>query len=52
VKLTAAYLEDPRDAETAAHLGFSHVWRLSERVRLDTQSATTRSSPDVGISSS
>jgi hypothetical protein len=39
-ELTAAYLEDPRDAQTAAHLGFSHVWRLSGRVRLDTPSAT------------
>lgn len=38
--LTAAYLEDPRDAQTAAHIGFSHVWRLSERARADTQSAT------------
>jgi len=38
--LTAAYLENPRDAQTAAHIGFSHVWRLSERARLDTQSAT------------
>ena len=38
--LTAAYLEDPRDAETAAHIGFSHVWRLSERARLARQSAT------------
>jgi uncharacterized membrane protein len=38
-ELTAAYLEDPRDGQTAAHLGFSHVWRLSERVRLDAPSA-------------
>jgi uncharacterized membrane protein len=38
--LTAAYLENPRDAQTAAHIGFSHVWRLSEHARLDTQSAT------------
>jgi hypothetical protein len=33
--LTAAYLANPRDAETAAHIGFAHVWRLSERARLD-----------------
>lgn len=32
--LTAAYLENPRDTETAAHLGFAHVWRLSEAPRL------------------
>ena len=38
--LTAAYVENPRDAQTAAHIGFSHVWRLSEHARLDTQSAT------------
>ncbi len=38
--LTAAYLENPRDAQTAAHIGFSHIWRLSEHARLDTQSAT------------
>ena len=33
--LTAAYLENPRDAVTAGHLGFMHTWRLSERARLD-----------------
>jgi hypothetical protein len=38
--LTAAYLEDLRDAQTAAHIGFAHVWRLSEHARLDTQTAT------------
>jgi hypothetical protein len=38
--LTAAYLDDPRDAETAAHIGFSHVWRLSERARIDRLPAT------------
>jgi hypothetical protein len=37
--LTAAYIENPRDTETAAHIGFSHVWRLNEQVRLETQSA-------------
>jgi hypothetical protein len=37
--LTAAYIENPRDAETAAHIGFSHVWRLTEQVRLETPSA-------------
>jgi hypothetical protein len=38
--LTAAYVENPRDAQTAAHIGFAHNWRLSERARLDTQPAT------------
>lgn len=37
--LTAAYIENPRDAETAAHIGFSHVWSLNERARLGTLSA-------------
>lgn len=38
--LTAAYLEDPNDARTAAHIGFLHIWRLSERARVDSESAT------------
>jgi hypothetical protein len=33
--LTAAYLADPRDPVTAAHLGWLHIWRLAERARLD-----------------
>jgi hypothetical protein len=37
--LTAAYLENPRDAETASHIGFTHTWRFSEQVRLQTRSA-------------
>ena len=32
--LTAAYLENPTDAITAAHVGWMHVWRLSERARM------------------
>lgn len=39
--LTAVYLQNPNDAETAAHIGFSHIWRVSERARL------TRSSPTI-----
>ena len=31
--LKAAYLEDPRDAVTAAHVGWLHIWRLGERAR-------------------
>lgn len=32
--LTAAYLEDPNDAVTAARIGWLHIWRLAERARL------------------
>jgi hypothetical protein len=32
--LKAAYLENPNDAVTAAHVGWMHVWRLAERARL------------------
>ena len=38
--LTAAYLENPRDVETTAHIGFSHTWFMSERVRLEKQAAS------------
>jgi hypothetical protein len=31
--LKAAYLENPRDAVTAAHVGWLHIWRLGERAR-------------------
>jgi hypothetical protein len=31
--LTAAYLENPRDPRLAAHLGFTHLWKLAERQR-------------------
>ncbi len=34
--VTAAYLETPRDATTAAHLGWLHIWRTTEANRLDT----------------
>jgi hypothetical protein len=33
--LTAAYLENPGDAETAAHIGWLHIWRASESARND-----------------
>jgi hypothetical protein len=33
--LKAAYLEDPSDAVTAAHIGFMHIWSLAERARLE-----------------
>jgi hypothetical protein len=33
--LTAAYLETPTDAVTAAHIAWLHNWRISERARLD-----------------
>jgi hypothetical protein len=31
---TRAYLADPRDALTAAHVGWLHMWRVGERARL------------------
>lgn len=31
--LKAAYLENPRDAVTAAHVSWLHTWRLGERAR-------------------
>ena len=34
--LKAAYLENPRDAVTAAHVGWLHIWRLGERARQTT----------------
>lgn len=37
---TAAYLENPNDAVTAARAGWLHIWRLSESARLATLPAT------------
>lgn len=37
---TAAYLANPADAVTAAHVGWLHIWRLSERRRLTSVPAT------------
>lgn len=34
--MTAAYLQTPEDAVSAAHVGWLHVWRLAERNRLGT----------------
>jgi tetratricopeptide (TPR) repeat protein len=31
--LTAAYLENPNDPQLAAHLGFLHIWKITERQR-------------------
>ena len=31
--LKAAYLANPNDAVTAAHIGWMHIWRLGERAR-------------------
>ncbi|HEX2494421.1 MAG TPA: hypothetical protein VHK24_11640 [Steroidobacter sp.] len=33
--LTGAYLANPNDPVTAAHIGWMHFWRLAESVRLD-----------------
>jgi hypothetical protein len=38
--LTGAYLADPSDAVTAAHIGWMHIWRLSESARLDKAPST------------
>ena len=32
--LKAAYLQNPSDPRIAAHIGFTHAWRLAERARL------------------
>lgn len=37
---TAAYLQDPGDALTAAHTGWLHIWRLAESSRLAQVPAT------------
>ncbi|WP_394830108.1 hypothetical protein LVJ94_26735 [Pendulispora rubella] len=34
--LEAAYLARPNDPKTAAHIGFLHIWRVSERERMET----------------
>lgn len=31
--LTAAYLENPNDPTIAAHIGFLHIWKITERYR-------------------
>ncbi len=38
--LQQAYLADPTDAITTAHLGFAHIWKAAERVRLEKVPAT------------
>jgi hypothetical protein len=38
--LTAAYLETPNDAVTAAHIAWLHNWRVAERVRMNSVPAT------------
>jgi hypothetical protein len=37
---TAAYLSAPNDAVSSAHVGWLHIWRLSERQRLSSLPAT------------
>lgn len=34
--LTAAYLENPHDPNIAAHIGFLHIWKITERQRTHT----------------
>ncbi len=38
--LTAAYVQTPNDAVTAAHIAWLHNWRVSERARKDSVPAT------------
>ncbi|MCL4301794.1 MAG: hypothetical protein KJ077_39230 [Anaerolineae bacterium] len=38
--LTAAYLETPTDAVTAAHIAWLHNWRIAERARMEAVPAT------------
>lgn len=38
--LMAAYLENPNDYQLASHLGFLHIWRITERQRLPTNNPT------------
>jgi hypothetical protein len=38
--LTAAYLQAPNDAKTAAHIAWLHNWRISERSRLSSVPTT------------
>ena len=38
--LTAAYLQTPTDAKTAAHIAWLHNWRIAERARLSSVPAT------------
>lgn len=38
--MTGAYLANPNDAVTAAHVGWLHIWRLAERARLSKVPAT------------
>lgn len=38
--VTGAYLQDPNDAVTAAHVGWLHFWRLAESSRLAAVPAT------------
>lgn len=38
--VTAAYLQNPNDAVTAAHVGWLHIWQLAERERLAKPSPT------------
>jgi hypothetical protein len=33
--LKTAYLENPNDPVTAAHIAWMHTWRLAERARMD-----------------
>ncbi|MCC5014824.1 MULTISPECIES: hypothetical protein [unclassified Legionella] len=36
--LMAAYLQNPNDPKLAAHIGFTHIWKITERQRLPQES--------------
>lgn len=38
--MTAAYLQNPNDPTLAAHLGFLHIWKITERARIKDISPT------------
>lgn len=38
--MTAAYLQNPNDPVLASHLGFLHIWKITERARENTIPAT------------
>lgn len=39
--LMAAYLENPNDPKLAAHLGFIHIWKITERAKVKDKSPLT-----------
>ena len=46
-KLHYAYMQDPQDFKIAAHLGFAYVWKVTERLRLDSMTASISAAGDL-----